>query len=102
MHRLSATASYPSWGTTRDKTLFVRRLYALGIIAMNERESHRFGVWTMITSCAAVAVACISATYAFTYNSFKDQLDQYKQSSEWQLPKLLRDLRDISGTLGCR
>src|SRR5437867_1613630 len=24
MHRLSATASYPSWGTTRDKTLFVR------------------------------------------------------------------------------
>ena len=24
MHRLSATAFYPSWGTTRDKTLFVR------------------------------------------------------------------------------
>jgi hypothetical protein len=53
----------------------------------------------MITSCAVVAATCIGGTYAFTKDQFEKTLAQYKESNEYQLPKLLKDLREISSTL---
>lgn len=57
---------------------------------------------TAISWCAGVAFACISGTYVVTENLLNSELEQYKQSEKWQLPKLLSNLNIVSEELSTK
>jgi hypothetical protein len=65
----------------------------------NEPVGGRFRLWTVLVIVTTVASGAASAGWEVGRAKIKDELDQYKKSSEWQLPATLHQLGTLSKRL---
>ena len=64
---------------------------------MSEQDRDgRFSLWTVLTVAATVAVAAASGSWYVSRALLGDELEQYRRSSEWELPETLRALGEVS------
>jgi len=64
---------------------------------MNEqRGDGHFSLWAVLTIACTVAVAAASGAWYVSRAVLGDELEQYRRSSEWNLPETLRNLGEAS------